>query len=125
MHQWYIPEHPEPIGTKLGPYEEPLRQYLLGNQPFPQNMVLHVSVRLDTFAEAVMMPHSYAEDTFHFHHFAIPGIQFRLYVGSRIPNELFQTCFSQSPERRIMIVPDDDLIGQEVLTDLLRKNRRV
>jgi hypothetical protein len=43
VHSWHMPSG-DPIPIKLGPYEDPIRRYLLGETGFPKDLVLLVSV---------------------------------------------------------------------------------
>jgi hypothetical protein len=52
VHLWHLPERTEPI-ISLGKYEEPIRKYLLDEEPFPSGLVLLMYVCTDTYSQNV------------------------------------------------------------------------
>jgi hypothetical protein len=101
---------PIAAGVDLGPYEEPLRRFLLGEIAFPDQFAL--SIRVSTLPELYQTAHAPASengDGFHFYRFAIPGLVFILFVGSRIPKEYFAASTVPAPERYISIHPKSEM----------------
>lgn len=122
VHQWRIRDYPEPVGTELGPYEEPIRQFLLGGE-FPAKMRLSARIISDDrFANAVMLPHSCSDDGFRIHAFSVPGIEFYLLIGSKIPKEA-QLSLSGSPERFLYLSRSLDLEGLKSVQRTVAKHR--
>lgn len=86
---WAAGKHYEAIA--LGPYQERIRNYLLGVAPFPENSVLSVFLsRLARPAIAFNFPDSTRVDGCHCHSLHVPGITFQLTFGkhSAAANEL-------------------------------------
>jgi hypothetical protein len=80
---------------ELGKYEPPLRRYLLGEQRFPEDMVLTVmlSASKDVTTNRIMsLPWLAGRTPYHKFRFDIPGITFMLFVGKQIPPECIRTC---------------------------------
>jgi len=83
---------------EFGPYEEAMRRYLLGDDSFPQDIVLFVVVwHGDTPPRFVITPseQGYApgeKRDFRAYVAYVPGIAFDLLIGKRIPEGLRQDC---------------------------------
>jgi hypothetical protein len=70
----------------LGPYQEPFRQYLLNEVPFPQHARVYVFVAQEAQpTRAVVLPCMSRIEDAHRHEFYIPGIHFVLALGQRAP----------------------------------------
>jgi hypothetical protein len=81
---WNIRRHTSPP-LKLGPYQEPIRRFLLGEEPFPSNCSLMVFVCLaDVPFLATHFPMSYRTESCIEHRFYIPGIEFRLCISKQL-----------------------------------------
>lgn len=100
IHQWKsIDGNMEPLN--LGTFEEEIRRFLLGG-PFPMDVVVTVSV----WPTSRVLPVAYtpregeAQD-FRVFNFMIPGIEFRLYIGS-LSSELRSLCVKTSAQRFII-----------------------
>lgn len=74
-----------PLGTR---YQEEFRQYLLGQSKFPSNafLLLIVSEEKD-LKPIIVLPNSINHGGIHLHHLYIPGIEIKLFVGNRFPDE--------------------------------------
>jgi hypothetical protein len=89
-------------GIDIGPYEEPLRQFLLKKSAFPANMGLMVSIwRMNQPWICAYSPTSGDTSGYHTYLFYVPGIQFLLSVGRAIPEETMYCCSATTPERVI------------------------
>ena len=68
----------------LGPYEEELRRYLLGEAQFPQKaaLILHISKEAEM---TTAFPCTNRDSRFFRHKFYVPGLLFIMYVGNQIP----------------------------------------
>jgi hypothetical protein len=109
VHNWYIQEHPEPVRTDLGPFEPRIRRFLLGESAFPDCVALGVRVASPmAYAGGVMLPTWCRENGWHGHKFMIPGIDFTLHVGSKIPEAVMLVSFATSPGRHIMVAQEID-----------------
>lgn len=100
IHQWKsIDGNMEPLD--LGTFEEEIRSFLLGG-PFPMNAVVTVSVwPTSRVLPAAYTPREGEALGFRMFNFMIPGIEFRLYIGS-FPLELRSLCVKTSPQRVII-----------------------
>jgi hypothetical protein len=88
-------------GIDLGPFEDPIRQFLLGGD-FPSNVVVLVSVwpTQDVFP-AAYTPRRGRVPGCHCFNFVIPGVEFRLLAGRQIPDEFRFMCSHASAEKFI------------------------
>ncbi len=78
----------------LGPYEEPLRRFLIGEANFPEDVMLSVSVRIPSQIEKLTLsPMGEWRDLQFFGRFSMPGFAFAIIAGPKIGSELRQFCF--------------------------------
>ena len=85
-HQWTIRGRAAK-GIRLGPYQEALRTYLLGQTEFPRACVIWVSVAdtrtpIDAFS---LTPYGGRSHGYHVYKLPVRGVGFHLFVGKRIP----------------------------------------
>jgi hypothetical protein len=75
---------------RLGPYEEQLRRFLLGELPFPDGIRLFVHVWSEEHAgfTSIAPCSARAPDGTHRHKFTIPGILFIILVGKTVAREI-------------------------------------
>ena len=102
-----------PIG--LGPYQELLRKYLLGQGSFPKSAALWVWVSsYEKPSRVVTTPHSARIWNCHAHSFDIPGMRFDLFLGRTLPEFVRLCCIVKGPERPIIVfdAPDNILATQ-------------
>ena len=87
----------------LGPYGEPIRQFLLGTGPFPRHCFVRVVLwpERDSVLWGTYIPRRDSERRFYFYSYYLPGITFYMYVGKRVPPELRQTCCISGPLKPI------------------------
>jgi len=110
VHCWKISPFREFVHINLGPYEESLRRFLLGEQDFPPKMVMAIRVSsLRTLLETASPPGEHREYSIFSFQFSIPGIAFALMAGGRIPASYYDWCFVPSPGALILVKPDLDL----------------
>lgn len=111
VHVWRKPEPAsEPID--LGPYEEALRRYLLGETGFPANVVLFFIVCTDAASQdSFHVPSRGRKDQDTTYTFQARGINFFMTVGKRIPETMRRNCsvtsehkwiFSRSCEEKLV-----------------------
>jgi len=103
VHDWKtIDRHTRRL--ELGPYQEPIRRFLLGTGPFPTHCIVRVVVWPDK-ASVLYATHflrRHGERKFRLFTFYIPGITFILYVGKGVPMELRETCCYSSQRKPIL-----------------------
>lgn len=107
----------------IGLYREQIRLFLLGGN-FPANAVILVSVWPNR--EVPLMaytPRRGDAPGYEAFNFLIPGIEFRLLLGDRIPLQLRATCSQQSASR--CIFSSSTLIGEtrETLVQLVNTSK--
>jgi hypothetical protein len=83
--RWSGPGSNEWRGTLGEKYQEEFRQYLLGICPFPHGalLVIFIANEVDPLIFATVTS-SKKENGYHLHKFYIPGVEFRMFLGSRI-----------------------------------------
>ncbi len=99
----------------LGQYGEQLRQFLMGEEEFPADMVLWSAVcRIPEPPPVISFPTGEvtAEDgkSFHRHTFDIPGLSYMLYVGRCVPKRVRDLCMIRSPRRLLFFSPVERII---------------
>ena len=109
VHQWTLPDGTLTSALDLGPHEEPVRRFLLGEGPFPQDAAVTVAVCTDTFTReywiAPMVSTDYGCSSFPI---LTLGAVFRVWIGSRIPDHIRRYCCRSSPEQAIFGTHCDD-----------------
>jgi hypothetical protein len=127
VHDWVLMRrHPKRL--ELGPYEEPLRLFLLELANFPSNalMIISVTSAMDRMRNMLMtFPFLKSrQPEFRQYRFTIPGITFQLFVGKNTPYALRRLSI-QSPERHILMTPDVDDLNMLDGAMLISKTRKV
>jgi hypothetical protein len=95
---WRASAHPWKLdGTvpvPLGPFAEPLRQYLLGEAEFPEQIVLTVTVRVPSdLSHLTHAPMGEWRGQLLVAKFPMPGLSFAITAGVAIPQPLQRMCF--------------------------------
>jgi hypothetical protein len=133
VHDWRVLKQKRPR-LRLGPYEEALRQYLVGGS-FPQNVILMVAVSgVTDSVRNITITFPYLKDhqrDYRLYVFRIPGIAFLIYAGNALTPPMRAMCSYHSPERFIYMSDTVDernfvdslkMISKSRLTGALRKN---
>jgi hypothetical protein len=92
---------------ELGPYLEPIRQFVCGTGSFPKNVC--VVTYLDSSVPpliAMTPPRQFQNDLFHLFVFYINGLQCMLCVGKRAPESFWDACIATGPGHPIFLVPE-------------------
>jgi hypothetical protein len=90
----------------LGPYQEPFRQYLLNEAPFPGHARVYVFIAQEAQpTRAVVPPCTSRIDNAHRHEFYIPGIHFALVLGQRVPQYYDDAALNSSRGHRMWLCP--------------------
>ena len=77
---WRMIDHTDQIS--LGPYQEALRRFLLGQQAFPEQAVLVISVSSNPTSQlGAVFPYSGRANGVWQHRFSLPGMAFWLHLG--------------------------------------------
>ncbi len=78
----------------LGPYEEPLRLYLLGEAGFPEDVALSITVRLPSrVSRLTFEPMGEWRGALFVAKFPMPGLAFAITAGPEIPQPIRRLCF--------------------------------
>jgi hypothetical protein len=110
------------LHIELGPFLEPTRRFLLGEDRFPARTGLAIRVSgLSKMLETAHLPESQRENGYHAHGFSIPGLAFLLTTGQLVPNAFLQSATAPSPERFVAICPAADV---EDLLNMAKAARR-
>jgi hypothetical protein len=120
---WNMIDGPAPR-IQLGPYEESVRQFVLGTGAFPKNVCLVAYVDLSSPPLiAVTPPRQYRNDAFHLFVFYMNGLQFSLCVGKQAPLKFGEGCIATGPSHPIFLIPDAGKNMFAVLKELVRQSR--
>lgn len=126
VHSWaghgYTPK------IELGPYRDNVRVFLRENAPFPANVSLTVFIApRDRALTTIGEPCRGKARTYRNFAFYVPGIQFVLYAGKQITNEIKQLCFYANPEHPIVVYDTSERILNimEEMKQTAHKSKRV
>lgn len=115
-HNWRLLDHRERLD--LGPYEERLRNFLMGHQPFPADASLWVNVAAATLPQKTLIfPYGGRLDDYRQYRFGIPGLAFWLHLGGRMPAVTRDMCSVHSPEHFIYL---SDAVDASALRDMAK-----
>jgi hypothetical protein len=113
----------------LGPYEEELRLFLLGEAEFPKDAVLVVTVSGSPQVlhnEFVMFPFlKHHEVQYRSYKFMIPGMTFTLLTGKALPEYMRVGCAVRSPQRYVFTGSKMDELNLNDAGALISQARRV
>jgi len=111
VHNWKTPDGE--VEISLGPYEEPIRRFLLDEAPFPDNAV--ITSRVSNIGNVLWMPVQKNRGGFHVSSFGMLGLVFDLSVGSLLPPVFYDIATAPNPRKPIWIVKSqDDFVFSEI-----------
>lgn len=85
-------------------YQEEFRRYLIGEIEFPENAFLSLFVSEDKdLYPMIVLPNSGRKEGVHLHHFYIPGIEIKLFIGNKHPYEFEKIRTQDSSEVLIFL----------------------
>ena len=116
VHTWRTFGDKATGGFQLGHHEERLRRYLLGTDPYPQGVVVKISVACDSASQNfVMFPRTNPDqkDATVFT-FVARGIWFDVAVGESLPAYTYQNCCVSSPEKLVFVGDFDRFVTWEI-----------
>ena len=119
VHRWRM-AGTESRGIALGPYEEQLRKFLMGETQFPPDCVLWVSVpeSITPFVGLSLTPYGGRKDGYHRYKLLVLGVGFHFLVGRRIPPQARATCFVSGPGHPIHRT---DMLEEGIIQDVHHK----
>lgn len=98
VHKWKILRQTTSI--KLGPYEEPVRRYLLGETRFPSNTFVVAIACTDFASRCSFYVPGRVRVTSHAVYFLLTrGVYFRVHMGGNVPREIRELCCVTSAEK--------------------------
>ena len=101
-HSWAADDNAPKID--LGPYRDSVRDFLRGKARFPANVSLHVFIApRDRALITIGEPCRGRAEIYRNFSFYVPGVEFGLYVGKQITNEIRQLCFHENPAHPIVV----------------------
>jgi hypothetical protein len=104
VHAWVHVD--STVKIELRGYEQGLREYLLGAQPFPNGVTLVVlALPPNVPLLSAVAPIQTREPSFDMYWFYVPGIQFFLFAGERTPPEIAYLCFIRNPLHPVIVDP--------------------
>ena len=114
IHTWRFGPRTERVF--LGPYQDQLRRYLLGQDQFPQQAAMWVWVSsYDKPSRAISFPQSMRVWDCYTHGFDIPGVRFTMFVGKVLPEVVRRLCIIYGEEKIITVSPaPDDILATSV-----------
>ena len=106
----------------LGPYQEQIRKYLLGQTGIPANIALIVTLsQLAIPVLAFNLPMSYRVDGCRCHGFHIPGMNFVVAIAKEMTNSWPELCLLRNPLRPVAVSTVGDEHTQEQILKLMGK----
>ena len=90
---------------KLGEkYDEQFRRFLLGQLSFPNDArLIVIAGNSDKPTMALSHPVRGRREGYYIHRFSVPGIQFLLQIGQRVPKDSENCCIVHSPKHTIFL----------------------
>jgi len=108
VHTWRIGK--ETIKIELGPYAEPIRSWLRGEQPFPKSVNHTLAVARPENALVILTgPTKQSTQRWKSFSLQVPGLLCTLHVGKLIDLEMKNCCFHEEPTHPIFV--SDEVMG--------------
>jgi hypothetical protein len=109
IHDWKLVGGALQTRIHLGPYSEALRGYLVGQAPFPNELVVNVTACTDFYSQQVFYDPAVVKTTpYHWYAFLSRGVRFDMFLGKSIPHGIRNTCSITSPARYIIVRSDEE-----------------
>lgn len=118
VHPW-IPDEKQPLIDLVG-YDEPIRKYLRGESPYPDEMILNIGILPAPVKHlAISAPYQGSNTKVRNFLFYALGIEFSLLVGSGITDEESKGSLSRNPERPIIMVDFSPML-RDIIVDVTK-----
>jgi hypothetical protein len=111
------------VPVRLGPFQEPLRKYLLDEGPFPQECVIWVALKTGrgVYERSVYPPYGERKDGFHGFKFPMAGIAFAMLVSKHLPETFRRMCIVHGEGNPIMRTTEfDNWLEQDAIQKIIR-----
>jgi hypothetical protein len=120
---WNTPFGGKTTLLELGVFEEPIRKFLLGESPFPDEIVVMVHVCTDRASHgSFYMPSRVQANPIPSFGFQTLGILFRIFVGNTIPENIRAFCCVKS-EKKLIFQRDCSVKTIEAFRQLMATSR--
>lgn len=94
-------------------YQEQIRNYLLGDQAFPQNAAVTVILSQLQYPHLTFnFPGTVRVESCYRHILHVPGITFQLMLGKQMPEGTYDWCILRSLFHPIFVSSDGDTLAQ-------------
>lgn len=118
VHKWESTLGSEAPDVHLCAYEEPIRRFLLGTSPLPDDVALTVFVCPNgSVLNAMLVPWEAHLPECSRYLFYISGLGFVLHFVEKLPQNFRKTCAYHSPDKVIMLSAEFENLIRDVLRD--------
>jgi hypothetical protein len=103
VHSWPLPDGSGLTSRMdLGEYQEPIREYLLGSAPFPDDVVVVLTVCTDWVSRNIVTtPTHVSSSPYNKYYLQTQGLHFSILMGSNLTPEIRQLCCVSSNNKWI------------------------
>jgi hypothetical protein len=123
VHVWNTPFGGKTTLLDLGPVEKPIREFLLGEQPFPDDVAIMVHICTDSSSRGSFhVPSRVQANPIPSFGFQTLGVMFRIYVGNIIPGNIRALCCVTS-DNKLIFLRDCSEKTIEAFGQLMRTSR--
>jgi hypothetical protein len=120
---WKSSLHSDAPDVHLCGYEKPIRQFLLGSSPLPDDVSLRVFVCPNgSVLNAMLVPWEAPLPECSRYLFYVSGLGFVLHLAGKLAPQFKATCAYHSPDKVIMLSTDFENLIRDILRDQV-KNR--
>jgi hypothetical protein len=121
VHVWESSLHSQAPDVHLCAYEEPIRQFLLGSSPLPDDVSLTVFVCPNgSVLNAMLVPWEAPLPECSRYFFYVSGLGFVLHFADKLAQQFRKTCAYHSPHRVIILSMDFERLIREILLDQVK-----
>jgi hypothetical protein len=122
VHKWSIGQDSSQL-IQLGPFEEPLRLYLLGRCPFPSRVAIIAYLSSSSSPPLTSAyPKTFTNQLgLRLHRFYIPGVLFTLCLGHSADKIDFQSI-TTAPDHPVLVGPVRDELFMQDIVRFIRTN---
>ncbi|HEV7842629.1 MAG TPA: hypothetical protein VGO69_02985, partial [Pyrinomonadaceae bacterium] len=126
VHRWQSGKHKLTSPTLGRKYEEQFRQFLLGNEGFPEKATLWLSlITDDQLWNYFTFPYGRKENGYWRKEFQFFGFVFTLFIGNLVPSDIRRFCLAHSTEHYISMSKAADDMVLTHMGKLLAKSKPV
>lgn len=123
VHQWRSRLRSEAPDVHLCAYEEPIRQFLLGSSPLPDDVALTVFVCPNgSVLNAILVPWEAHLPECSRYLFYISGLGFVLHFVDKLPQNFRKTCAYHSPDKVIALSAELEGVIRDVLREQVKNS---